>query len=96
MLGLLLFVDGTSSIAVTVLVGRPFFKKHGVPEEKLALISNSTGSAVARIVPFGSACAVLTTFFTPVAKELGIAQGPFAVVMSSVVFQFYTIALLLS
>lgn len=94
-LGLLLFVDGTSSIAVTALVGRPFFKKYGVPEEKLALISNSTGSAVAWIIPFGSACAVLTTFFTPVAKELGIAQDPFSVVMSSVVFQFYTIALLL-
>lgn len=94
-LGLLLFVDGTSSIAVTALVGKPFFKKYGVPEEKLALISNSTGSAVAWIVPFGSACAVLTAFFTPVAKELGITQDPFSVVMSSVVFQFYTIALLI-
>lgn len=93
-LGLLLFVDGTSSIAVTALVGKPFFKKYNVPDEKLALISNSTGSAVAWIVPFGSACAVLTTFFTPVAKELGITKDPFAVVMSSVVFQFYTIALL--
>lgn len=93
-LGLLLFVDGTSSIAVTALVGKPFFKKYGVPEEKLALISNSTGSAVAWIIPFGSACAVLTAFFTPVAKELGITQDPFSVVMSSVVFQFYTIALL--
>lgn len=94
-LGLLLFVDGTSSIAVTALVGKPFFKKYGVPEEKLALISNSTGSAVAWIVPFGSACAVLTAFFAPVAKELGISQDPFSVVMSSVVFQFYTIALLI-
>lgn len=94
-LGLLLFVDGTSSIAVTALVGKPFFKKYGVPEEKLALISNSTGSAVAWIIPFGSACAVLTAFFTPVAKELGITQDPFTVVMSSVVFQFYTVALLL-
>lgn len=93
-LGLLLFVDGTSSIAVTALVGRPFFRKYGVPREKLALISNSTGSAVAWIVPFGSACAVLTTFFTPVARELGITRDPFSVVMSSVVFQFYTIALL--
>lgn len=60
-LGLLLFVDGTSSIAVTALVGKPFFRKYQVPAEKLALISNSTGSAVVWIVPFGSACAVLTT-----------------------------------
>lgn len=94
-LGLLLFVDGTSSIAVTALVGRPFFNKYHVPSEKLALISNSTGSAVAWIVPFGSACAVLTSFFAPAAAQLCIEQNPFTVVMSSVVFQFYTIALLL-
>lgn len=94
-LGLLLFVDGTSSIAITAVVGKPFFKKYKVPDEKLALISNSTGSAVAWIVPFGSACAVLTTFFTPVARQLGMTEDPFRVVMSSVVFQFYTIALLI-
>lgn len=94
-LGLLLFVDGTSSIAITAVVGKPFFKKYKVPDEKLALISNSTGSAVAWIVPFGSACAVLTTFFTPVAQQLGMTEDPFSVVMSSVVFQFYTVALLI-
>lgn len=94
-LGLLLFVDGTSSIAITAVVGKPFFKKYKVPDEKLALISNSTGSAVAWIIPFGSACAVLTTFFTPVAQQLGMTEDPFSVVMSSVVFQFYTVALLI-
>lgn len=94
-LGLLLFVDGTSSIAITAMVGKPFFIKYQVPSEKLALISNSTGSAVAWIVPFGSACAVLTTFFRPVAAQPGITEDPFSVVMSSVVFQFYTIALLI-
>lgn len=94
-LGLLLFVDGTSSIAITALVGKPFFRRYKVPAERLALISNSTGAAVAWIVPFGSACAVLTTFFTPVAKDLGLTGNPFTTVMSSVVFQFYTIALLL-
>ena len=46
-LGLLLFVDGTSSIAVTAMVGNPFFQKFRIPREKLALISNSTGAAVA-------------------------------------------------
>lgn len=94
-LGLLLFVDGTSSIAMTALVGKPFFRKYKVPNERLALISNSTGAAVAWIVPFGSACAVLTAFFTPVAKDLGLSGNPFTTVMSSVVFQFYTIALLI-
>lgn len=94
-LGLLLFVDGTSSIAIVSMVGKPFFRTYKIPREKLALIANSTGSAVAWIVPFGSACAVLTTFFSPVSAQLGLTQDPFSVVLSSVVFQFYTIALLL-
>ncbi len=94
-LGLLLFVDGTSSISTTAIVGKPFFKKFGIKDEKLALISNSTGSAVAWIIPFGSACAVLTVFFTPVAKELAITDNPFSIVMRSTIFQFYTVALLL-
>ena len=93
-LGLLLFVDGTSSIAVTAMVGNPFFQKFRIPREKLALISNSTGAAVAWIIPFGSACAVLTTFFSPVAQQLGIQGDPFSVVMTSTIFQFYTLALL--
>ncbi len=94
-LGLLLFVDGNSSIAVTAMVGKPFCRKFRVPSERLALISNSTGAAVAWIVPFGSACAVLTTIFTPVAQELEIQEDPFSIVMSSTIFQFYTVALLI-
>ena len=94
-LGLLLFVDGTSSIAITAMVGKPFFRRFRVPSEKLALISNSTGAGIAWIVPFGSACAVLTTFFSPVAQQLGITSDPFSVVMTSTIFQFYTIALLI-
>ena len=95
LLGLLLFVDGTSSIAITAMVGKPFFRKFRVPREKLALISNSTGAAVAWIVPFGSACAVLTTVFSPVAQQLEIPSDPFSVVMTSTIFQFYTVALLM-
>ncbi|MCI5774078.1 MAG: hypothetical protein MR210_05895 [Erysipelotrichaceae bacterium] len=93
-LGLVLFVDATSSIAVTSMVGKPFFKKYGIAQEKLALIANSTGSAVAWLIPFGGACALLTTFFAPVAANLGIQADPFSIVMQSVGFQFYTLALL--
>lgn len=46
-LGLLLFADGTSSITVTSMSGKPFFRKFGIPKERLAFIANSTGSAVA-------------------------------------------------
>lgn len=65
-----------------------------MPAEKLALISNSTGSAVAWLIPFGGACAVLTTFLTPAATSLGLTDDPFAIVISRVKYQFYTLALL--
>ena len=38
--GLFIFVDATSSIAITALIGKPFFEKYKLPKEKLALISN--------------------------------------------------------
>ena len=88
-------MDGTSSIAIVSMVGKPFFRTYKISREKLALIANSTGSAVAWIVPFGSACAVLTTFFSPVSAQLGPDTRPLfrGAVIGRI--QFYTIALLL-
>jgi Na+/H+ antiporter NhaC len=94
-LGLILFVDGTSSIVVTALVGKPFFHKYGVANEKLALISNSTGSAIAWIIPFGGAGAFMTSLVTSVFVDLGITDNPFALIISSAFFQFYGLALIL-
>ena len=94
-LGLLLFADGTSSITVTSMSGKPFFHKFGIPKERLAFIANSTGSAVAWFVPFGSAAAVLVSFLTPVMTDLGISDNPFSIVLRAVPSQFFAIALMI-
>ncbi len=94
-LGLLLFADGTSSITVTSMSGKPFFHKFGIPKERLAFIANSTGSAVAWFVPFGSAAAVFVSFLTPVMTDLGISDNPFSIVLRAVPFQFFAIALMI-
>ncbi len=93
-LGLLLFADGTSSITVSSMSGRPFFRKFGIPKERLAFIANSTGSAVAWFIPFGSAAAVLTSFLAPVLADLGLSDNPFSLVLGAVPFQFFAIALM--
>ena len=93
-LGLLLFADGTSSITVTSMVGKPFFRRFGIPRERLAFIANSTGSAVAWFVPFGSAAAVLVSFLSPAMSALGIDANPYAIVLKAVPFHFFAIALM--
>ena len=93
LLGLLLFIDALSSIIITSSVGKPFFKKYTMPDEKLALISNSTGAAITWLIPFSGAGALMTSFLAPIVSDLGLNVNPFHLLMSSVVYQFYTIAL---
>jgi len=93
--GLLLFVDGTSSIAITALLGKPFFEKYKLPKEKLALISNSTGSPITWLVPFGGAGALLTAIVNGVLPTMGLEESAFNIVVKSVGFQFYSIILLI-
>ena len=92
-LGLLLFIDALSSIIITSSVGKPFFKKYGLPDEKLALISNSTGAAITWLIPFSGAGAMMTSFLAPIVKDLHLEVNPFYLLMSSVMYQFYTILL---
>ena len=93
LLGLLLFIDALSSIIITSSVGKPFFKKYNLPDEKLALISNSTGAAITWLIPFSGAGALMTSFLAPVVMDLGLDESPFHLLVSSVLFQFYTISL---
>ena len=65
LLGLVLFIDALSSIIITSSVGKPFFKKYRLPDEKLALISNSTGAAITWLIPFSGAGALMTSFLVP-------------------------------
>ena len=94
-LGLLLFIDALSSIIITSSVGKPFFKKYNLPDEKLALISNSTGAAITWLIPFSGAGALMTSFLAPIVLDLGLDINPFYLLMTAVPYQFYTISLFL-
>lgn len=93
LLGLLLFIDALSSIIITSSVGKPFFRRYNMPDEKLALISNSTGSAITWLIPFSGAGALMTSFLAPVVSDLGIDVNPFELLMESLCHQFYSMAL---
>ena len=93
LLGLLLFIDALSSIIITSSVGKPFFKKYHLPDEKLALISNSTGAAITWLIPFSGAGALMTSFLAPIVLDLGLDINPFYLLMTAVPYQFYTLSL---
>ncbi|MDN6731515.1 MAG: hypothetical protein L0L39_04965 [Atopostipes suicloacalis] len=92
--GVLIFVDGTTSIVISAIVGEAFFEKYKIPKEKLALISNSTGSPVTWIVPFGAAGAMLISVINEILPSLDVTESVFSIVIKSMAFQFYSIALL--
>lgn len=92
LIGLLLFIDSTSSIAITSVVGRPLFKKVGLSKEKLAVIVNSTGSPIAWLIPFGGAGAILAGLISSL-DEIG--DNAFNFVVMAVPFHFYTFFLLI-
>lgn len=90
-MGMLLFVDATSSMAVTAVVGKPLFQKANLSTEKLALITNSTAAPIAWLVPFGGAGALMTGLIAPLE---GIEGDAFGYVLQAVPLQIYTITLL--
>ena len=92
LIGCLMFMDGTSSMAVTAVVGRPIFKQLKLPKEKLALLVNSTSAPIAWLIPFGGAGAMVAGALSETGVPL---DDPFSYVVSAVGFQFYTLALLI-
>ncbi len=90
LIGFLMFVDATSSVATTALVGRPLFQKNNISKERLALICNSTSSPIAWIIPFGGAGALIAGSLNNVQ---GITNG-FELTLTAVPLQFYTIILM--
>lgn len=92
LIGVLMFVDATSSMAMTSVVGKPLFNKAHIKTEKLALIVNSTSSPIAWLIPFGGAGA-LTAGLLSQFDEIG--DDAFMYVIKAVPFHFYTIVLLL-
>ena len=92
MIGMLMFVDASSSMAITAVVGKPLFTNAKIPREKLALITNSTASPIAWIVPFGGAAAMTSGILMQVS---GFEENSFSYVLKAIPYQFYTISLLL-
>ncbi len=92
LIGILMFMDGTSSMAITAVVGKPIFKESKISKEKLALIVNSTAAPIAWIIPFGGAGAMIAGALIEAGVESSIS---FTYVLQAVGFQFYTILLLI-
>ncbi len=91
LIGILMFMDGTSSMAVTAVVGKPIFKESKLSKEKLALIVNSTAAPIAWIIPFGGAGAMIAGALNGAGVDETVSFG---YVLEAVGFQFYTIILL--
>ena len=91
-MGMCLFVDATSSMAVTAVVGKPLFDKAKLSKEKLAIITNATAAPIAWLIPFGGAGALTTSL---IAGVDGISGNAFGYVIGAMPFQLYTICLLL-
>ncbi len=92
LIGILMFMDATSSMAVTAVVGKPIFKESKIPKEKLALIVNSTAAPIAWIIPFGGAGAMIAGALNGAGVDSSISFG---YVLEAVGFQFYSIILLI-
>ncbi len=92
LIGILMFMDATSSMAVTAVVGKPIFKEAKIPKEKLALIVNSTAAPIAWIIPFGGAGAMIAGALNGAGVDSSISFG---YVLEAVGFQFYSIILLI-
>ncbi len=91
LIGILMFMDGTSSMALTAVVGKPVFAQLKLPKEKLALVVNSTAAPIAWIIPFGGAAAMVAGALTESGVDASIS---FTQVFMAIPFQFYTILLL--
>lgn len=92
LIGILMFVDATSSMAMVAIVGKPLFQKAQIKTEKLALIVNSTASPIAWFIPFGGAGALTAGLLS---QNEQIGSNAFSYVIKAMPFQFYTIILLL-
>lgn len=90
-LGILLFIDGTSSIVISGVASRPLFDRFNVSRNKLAYITDSTSSPIAWFIPFNGAGAFLMAMIGGQVSA-GIIEGdPMSIVISAMPFQLYGI-----
>ena len=90
-MGLLLFIEGTTSTVISGISAKPFFDKYGVSREKLAYITDSTSSPIAWLFPLNAAGAFLMAMMGAQISAGTIGGDPFSYVLKSVPFQLYSI-----
>ena len=91
LIGLLLFIEATSSTVISGISAKPFFDKYGIPREKLAYITDSTSSPIAWLFPLNAAGAFLMAMIGAQISAGTIGGDPFSYVLKSVPFQLYSI-----
>lgn len=90
-IGLILFIDGTSSIVISGVAARSFFDKYQVSRQKLAYIIDSTSSPIAFLSPITGAGAFLMAMMGSQVSAGIITGDPFSYVLSAVPLQLYNI-----
>lgn len=91
LLGIVLFIDGTSSIVISGVAARPLFDHFDVSRRKLAYITDSTSSPVAWLIPFNAAGAFLIAMIGG-QVSLGVVDvDPMTTIISAMPFQLYGI-----
>ncbi|MGZ2370214.1 Na+/H+ antiporter NhaC family protein [Ancylomarina sp. YFZ004] len=91
LIGLLLFIDGVSSIVVAGVASRPLFDKLNVSRHKLAYIIDSTASPVAWLFPVNGAGAFLMVMIGSQISAGVIDGEAFGFILSALPFQLYGI-----
>ncbi|BCS94963.1 sodium:proton antiporter [Desulfoluna limicola] len=91
LLGMVLFVDTTSSIVIRGVSTKPFFDTHHGPREKLSYIIDSTSAPVAFLSPATSAGAFLAALIGVQVSNGVICGDPFSFVLKALPFQVYSI-----
>ncbi|WP_066506902.1 Na+/H+ antiporter NhaC family protein [Abyssisolibacter fermentans] len=91
LLGVFLFIDGTSSIVISGVASKPLFDRFDVSREKLAYIIDSTSSPIAWFIPFNAAGAFLMAMVGGQVSAGIIEVDPMTMIISAMPFQFYGI-----
>ncbi|QZY56181.1 Na+/H+ antiporter NhaC family protein [Crassaminicella profunda] len=94
-IGILMFIDATSSVVISGVAARPLFDYFHVSREKLAYITDSTSSPVAWLVPFNSAGAFLIAMISAQVSAGTLDVDPMNTIIATIPFQLYGIVSIL-
>ena len=91
-IGIIIFIDGLLSIMFTGVVCRPITDKFKVSREKLAYVCDSTSAPINAIIPLNSWGAMLMGLIGAEITSGVISGDPMNLLISSLPFQFYSLA----